>query len=123
IPLRPLRVLVVDDEPLVGAAVARLLGDRHDITVIVEAEAAIARLTDGPPVDVVLCDLMMPGTSGIELFSVIEHDPELARRFVFVTGGSGTPIAASFLARVTNPVVEKPFDAAALTAAIAAVAG
>jgi CheY-like chemotaxis protein len=61
--------------------------------------------------DVILCDLMMPEMTGMELHAQLETtQPERAARMVFVTGGAYTPAAMSFLERVPNPRLEKPFD-------------
>jgi FixJ family two-component response regulator len=58
---------------------------------------------------------MMPQMSGMELHSrVAVLAPELASRFVFVTGGAFTDAAADFLRTTTNPWIEKPFDPHAL---------
>ena len=54
--------------------------DRHDDADIMRGELAIARLTSGESVDVVVCDLMMPAPSGMELYQrVVERRPELDR--------------------------------------------
>jgi CheY-like chemotaxis protein len=69
--------------------------------------------------DVILCDLMMPELTGMELHAQLEAArPERARRMVFITGGAYTPVAKAFLERVSNPRVEKPFDPEALRAQV-----
>ncbi len=105
------RILVVDDEALVGRAVARILGAEHEVAAVTSGEAALSQLRDGPGFDLVLCDLMMPGLSGMDLFErVRQADPGAAARFVFLTGGTFTDRAREFLERVPNPRLEKPFD-------------
>jgi PAS domain S-box-containing protein len=114
-------VLVVDDEPLVGRAVSRILSPPHRVTLVAGGAEALARLSDGR-YDVVLCDLMMPGMSGMDLYDRLERTrPEVARRVVFLTGGAFTDAAREFLARVPNARLEKPFEPAVLRAAVAAV--
>jgi signal transduction histidine kinase/CheY-like chemotaxis protein len=116
---RRLRVLVVDDEPLVGTVVRRTLSE-HEVTAVQSAKAALDRLASGEAYDVVLSDLLMPGTSGMELYdAVAARYPELARRFVFLTGGAFTPTARAFLEREGVEWIEKPFDAAALREVVA----
>jgi DNA-binding NtrC family response regulator len=67
-------------------------------------------MTEDGGFDVVLCDLMMPDVSGMDLYErVAEARPELAARFVFVTGGAFTERARAFVDRVGLPVLEKPF--------------
>ncbi|MEU1535643.1 response regulator transcription factor [Streptomyces fagopyri] len=70
-----LRVLVVDDNPVVRAGLAALLGAHPDIEVVAQAangEDAVTVATAHPP-DVVLLDVRMPGTDGITAL------PDLAR--------------------------------------------
>jgi len=108
---RPSRVLVVDDDPLVARSIARALRPTHEVTTARSAGEALSRLERGEPFDVVVCDLMMPQMTGMELYQRVKGtDPRLADRFVFVTGGAFTDGARDFLARTPNPCLEKPFD-------------
>ena len=105
------RVLVVDDELPLAMVLKRVLEDEHEVLVASSAEEALELiLTDGD-FDVVLCDVLMPGTSGVDLFGELSMQrPALAPRVVFMTGGAFTARAAEFLAGVSNPRLEKPFD-------------
>jgi two-component system NtrC family sensor kinase len=119
--LRGQRVLVIDDEPALVAVIARMLeGDCH-VDVAVGANDGLALLTKATtPYDAILCDLMMPDMTGMDLFAEVSRQRAgVAERFVFMTGGAFTPRAAAFLARVKNHRIEKPFDRAALVDAIA----
>ena len=103
-------VVVVDDEPLVGRSIRRALRG-HDVEVFTSGEEAIARLCSTAPFDVVFCDLMMPETNGMEVFRrVSERCPEVASRFVFMTGGAFTQSAREFLKNSTLVCLEKPFE-------------
>jgi len=113
------RLLVVDDEPMVGKALRRLLPEHEVISAAGAAEARAAIEAD-PDLDLILCDLMMPEVSGVELYRELEaRFPALARRVVFITGGAFTPEVRAFLRAVTNPVLEKPFDLHRLRALVA----
>jgi PAS domain S-box-containing protein len=106
------RVLVIDDEPIVGRAVRRVLQVSHDVTAVTSARAALDLIAAGERYDLILCDLMMPQMTGMELHEQLHATrPEIAARMVFLTGGAFTPAARSFLDRITNPCFEKPFDA------------
>ncbi|MGZ3419922.1 MAG: PAS domain-containing hybrid sensor histidine kinase/response regulator [Polyangiales bacterium] len=108
--LRRLRAIVIDDEVRVAAAIRRLLEGDHDVDIETDARRALERLlrTD---YDVVLCDLMMPGLSGMDLYGeLVRSAPNVAARIVFVTGGASTPAAQQFLAKMANPCLEKPID-------------
>lgn len=112
---RRARVLVVDDEPRMCKALARLLAPDHDVTVAAGAGEALDLVARGESWDVVLCDLMMPGMSGMGLHAELSRRaPVLAGRLVFMTGGAYTAEAQDFLARVPNRRLEKPFRPEAL---------
>lgn len=112
------RVLVVDDEPALGRLVARMLESEHDVTVVARARDALTWL-DGETFDVVLCDLMMPEMTGMDLVEHLRaHAPALADRVVLMTGGAFTERAREFLAAAPNLRLEKPFDAAAARALV-----
>jgi len=116
------RILVVDDEPLVARALGRLLGSEHDVTPAAGARAALELLGKGERFDAVLCDLMMPEMTGMDLHAELERAyPEMARRTVFLSGGAFTPAARDFLARVRNARLDKPPVAEDLRRAVGAL--
>jgi len=49
-------VLVVDDEPLIGASARRLLSREHDVVVVQSGAAALSAVDSPRAFDVVLCD-------------------------------------------------------------------
>jgi CheY-like chemotaxis protein len=120
-PLVRLRVLVIDDEPALCAMIVRVLEDECDVHVAVNGREALDRLVHATtPYDVILCDLMMPDMTGMDLFAeVARRYPGLEDRFVLMTGGAFTPRATAFLAQIGNRRLEKPFDGKTLRAAIA----
>lgn len=110
-PSRRHRVLVVDDEEAVGEGLRMLLEQEYAVELAPGGRKALEMFSSREPFDAVLCDLMMPGMSGIELFHVVKATyPGLERRIVFMTGGAFTPEAEAFLDAVANNRVEKPFD-------------
>jgi CheY-like chemotaxis protein len=116
-PLPRRRILVIDDEPMMARAVQRLLDGEHDVVVSSDPRGAVEQIRAGERFDAVLCDLMMPSMSGMEVHEAIEKvEPEQARRMVFMTGGAFTPRAMRFLESVDNPRIEKPLEHAALRA-------
>lgn len=113
------RVLVIDDEPLLGAAVQRALSRENEVVVASDAAGALRRLQAGERYDVVLCDLMMPAMDGIEFYRQLSSAlPEEASRVVFVTGGALTARVESFFRSVPNLLLEKPIDVDGLCALI-----
>ncbi|MGH7271912.1 MAG: ATP-binding protein [Polyangiaceae bacterium] len=63
------RVLIVDDERLVGEAIARALSEENEVEVVTEAKQALLRVSVGERYDVLLCDLMMPVMTGMDLYA------------------------------------------------------
>jgi CheY-like chemotaxis protein len=109
------RILVVDDDAMLRRAMNRMLGFRHSVRLAANAREALDALTADANFDIVLCDVMMPDISGIELFERIGRQwPELTPRVAFLTGAGCTPSVADFLASVDNPRLTKPFNANAL---------
>ncbi len=106
------RILIVDDEPLVTSALRRALGHEQDVEIVHSGRRALDLLSAPESrFDVILCDLMMPDLSGMELYEEVERiAPRHLPSFIFVTGGAFTDGAKEFLDGVSNPVMEKPFD-------------
>ncbi len=105
------RVLVVDDDPLVLRSLTRVLARDFEVASARNGREALDLVRAGGTFDAMLCDLMMPELSGIELHELLERDdPELAKRTVFLTGGAFTGRAQTFLEAVGQPHLEKPVD-------------
>jgi CheY-like chemotaxis protein len=118
------RILVIDDERAILNAFRRALGRRHDVVVASGGAKALELLASDTAFDVVLCDLMMPETDGIEVHEALCRDaPKLAERMVFCTGGAFTARAEAFIARIDNPCLDKPLEMARLQALIAEMCG
>lgn len=105
------RILVIDDEPLLGQTLRLAFTGRHEVVVVTSGREALSRLSGDPHFDLVLCDLMMPDISGIAVYEQIQAvDPASAERFVFMTGGAFTERARKFLESYEGAHLEKPFD-------------
>jgi two-component system LytT family response regulator len=82
---RPLRILVVDDEPLARRRLRRMLAAEPDVLVVGECGSgseAVRAIADHSP-DVALLDIQMPGADG---FEVLDHiGPAVLPLVVFVT--------------------------------------
>jgi CheY-like chemotaxis protein len=65
---------------------------------------------------------MMPGTNGADVFRAIEIEaPAMARRFVFMTGGSFTTTLQEFLDTTACPVLTKPLERVGLEEALESI--
>ena len=110
-PARVGKILVVDDEPMIAAAVSRTLKNHHDVVIVNAGSEAIERITRGERFDVILCDLMMPQMTGMDVYRALAaHAPDQAEAIVFLTGGAFTEGAQAFLDSVPNLRVDKPFS-------------
>lgn len=110
----PLRILVVDDEPLARSRLKRMLGELADCELVGEAGsvAEAAPLVDELRPDLVLLDVQMPGEDGFALLGRVQHRPAI----VFVTAFDHYAVRAFELHAVDYLL--KPFRAERLTAAI-----
>ena len=112
------RVLIVDDDKVITSALRRLLSHDHDVTVMNDPAEALALVRAGRTFDVILCDLIMPGMTGVQLYRAIaETSPEQAAVTVLMTGGSAPREAVELIAR-GMPTLPKPFDLDQLRAVI-----
>ena len=113
------RVLVIDDEPDVGTAIRRVLGPGCDVTTITESRHALDALCGGAAYDAILCDVMMPELSGMELYAeTARRVPGREKRFIFITGGTFSPATLALLRGASIPVLPKPLDEDRLRAAL-----
>ncbi len=108
---RRARILVIDDEEMLGQAIRRYLTQDHDVEAVTSARVALELVAGGSRYDLVLCDLMMPQITGMEVHeAVAKIDRVQAERIVFMTGGAFTDRARTFFETTNNQRIEKPFD-------------
>ncbi|MFZ5470002.1 MAG: ATP-binding protein [Myxococcota bacterium] len=113
------RILIVDDEQIVATSLARLLRSEHEVEAVRSGKAALELLSADASFDVILCDLMMPDMTGMDLHEeLLHHRPDLAPRMIFVSGGAFTERAKAFLDQIANPCLDKPLDGSALRSLI-----
>jgi CheY-like chemotaxis protein len=104
------RVLVVDDDLQVCRLIARLLEPEHEVVTVVSAAQALDLIRGGERFDIVLCDLVMPQMTGMDLHAELTRAvPGMAEKMVFMTGGAFDDKASDFLDSVPNAQVLKPF--------------
>ena len=117
---RPADILVVEDDVSNREVITRLfqrLG--HRVTPARDGIEAFEAL-DLTAFDCVICDVRMPGLGGRGLYRQAEERyPQLASRFVFVTGDYGRPDTYEFVASTGCLVVPKPYEIDELIGAVA----
>jgi signal transduction histidine kinase len=112
---RPLRLLVIDDEPGVAAVSQRMLeAEGHEVYVASHPDEALRLWAKhGATIDLVICDVVMSLMRGPALIARLEPRGK-PTRVLFITGYSEEAVRAE----LQHPVLAKPFTAAALAAAI-----
>ena len=106
---RSLRVLVVDDEPVLRQLLRAYLSG-HEVECAESGRAALRCLEADSERDLILCDVMMPDLTGVDVHATVQAwRPDLAERFVFVTGGAFGDETRAKLECLTNECLYKPF--------------
>ena len=111
------RILVIDDEDTILHIMRSILGPDYDVVTALTGENALRLFELGEAFDLIVCDLMMPNITGMDLHRELSRvAPDQAGRMLFVTGGACTPEAGAFLERQVS--LAKPFTADELRAAV-----
>lgn len=112
-------VLLVDDERgFVETLAGRLALRGCRITSALDGRQALEALTDRPGIEVVVLDLQMPGTDGIEILKAIKERNPLVE-VIFLTGQSSLATALAAMKRGAFDYLEKPYDPDSLAVLIA----
>ena len=118
------KALVVDDEESNAALVKRVLaGAGYDVESTTLSRRALVMI-ERTGYDAVICDVKMPELSGQELYGrVCQIRPEMARRFIFVTGDIDGEDTRQFLDESRCSYFMKPFNLERLLAAVDMLTG
>lgn len=104
------RVLVIDDEQLLGQTIQLGLEDTMEVELEISGEKGLERLLSEEQFELILCDLSLPDLSGIDIYARIAADkPELKKCFVVMTGGAVSSESRDFLDNYEGPLLNKPF--------------
>ncbi|MGH7512214.1 MAG: ATP-binding protein [Gemmatimonadales bacterium] len=122
-PTKPLRVLVVDDEPHILHYMHATLDAWGHVPVVARNGREGLELADREAFDLVISDLRMPELSGREFYEELaRRHPALAARLIFSTGDTVRGDTLAFLESLDRPYLHKPFSLAELRTLLAAVA-
>ena len=111
LPMQKRRALIVDDELPVLRLQRSFLSRMGLESVSVNSGSEAIRYLENNPVDIVISDIRMPGAvNGIRLYEWIQANrPELARRFLFVSGDMVEINRSEFFADAAVSRIQKPF--------------
>jgi len=112
---RRICILVVDDEPLVAAIMADILGlEGYEVETAKNGREALEKIA-ARSYDLILSDLQMPELDGVGLYRELEQQhPRLLPRLAFVSGSTEVPEYASFCEQTAVTLLGKPFGVADL---------
>jgi DNA-binding NtrC family response regulator len=113
------KIVIIDDEELLAESFSQWLERDHDVSVFSDPYAGLEALRKMSQCDVIFCDLMMPGLTGMDLYERIQAEKGgWEKKIVFMSGGAFTPRAIEFLKKVPNFRIDKPFDMNLISEAI-----
>jgi DNA-binding response OmpR family regulator len=115
----PLRILAVDNEPMVGFSLRYVFGDsRYELTCADSGAAALANLDANPdPYDVIIVDQKMPYLSGVELVGAIRKRG-LNGKIMVLSAHLSSEARADYARMDVHETFDKPFDVAELRSAV-----
>lgn len=104
------RILVIDDEQLLGQTIQLGLEDTMDVELETSGSRGLERLLSDESIQLVLCDISLPDLSGIDIHKRVSQErPGLMPCFVVMTGGAVSNESRDFLDRYEGPLLNKPF--------------
>ena len=117
------RILIVEDHPTMREAM-RLVLEREgfDIDEASDGDQALAAVRDDAP-DLVLLDMSIPGTAGLDVLGAIKSDPSSSKVRVIVVTATGEEGRAAAMAGGADHYFTKPFSPIALLQAVEEVLG
>ncbi len=106
------RILIVDDDDAIRRALRRLFErGGHSVLEAASAQTALELVVAPDPPDAIVCDLMMPGMSGVEFYEALGGAaPALRQRLVFLTGASREPVVYTTIELLGVPLLGKLDD-------------
>ena len=114
------RVLIADDDPAICTLIDTVLKKGpYEITTCNDAESALVAVNRDETFDIIICDFMLPGISGIDLIERLRSDSRTKRVPILMISGH-TNYAMDGRARTAgaNLFLNKPFTISQLRTAV-----
>lgn len=103
-------LLVEDDAQFSGIVKEYLESFNYSVTVAADGVQGMKRVME-KDFDVIVCDLLMPNLPGDMFYIGVERvKPQLAKRFIFITGHQNDPKVSEFVKKVRALTLFKPFE-------------
>lgn len=119
-------VLVIDDDPSQAALITKVLkGEPYAFTVCNDAESALVLLNGAHGFDLIFCDFMLPGISGLQTVEYIRRSPSGKSTPIIMMSahGGGYEVGDRAKGAGANAFMAKPFTASELRRAVDSVMG
>jgi DNA-binding response OmpR family regulator len=104
-------ILLVEDETMYAELLKEYL-ESYDYSVIVAPDGVqgLKKVME-KDFDLVICDLLMPNLPGDMFYVAVQRvKPQLAKRFIFITGHQNDPSVAEFVKKTKSLTLFKPFE-------------
>lgn len=112
------KILVVEDEAVLGRLCQRVLGVDYEVDVVGNGLTA-REMAAAQDYDFCVSDIRLPGLTGMQLYEHWEKNGHhLAEKVIFITGDTLNNTVQDFLKRAGRPYIMKPFDLKELRAAV-----
>ena len=115
-------ILLVDDDEALADTLKLLLESRNYLVTTASNGADALHEVMDVDFDVIICDMLMPKMPGDMFYLAVQKTkPELAKRFLFITGNADNPKVEAFLKSIDALVIFKPVLTEELVRGIAIV--
>lgn len=113
-------MLVADDDPDMRTLIATVLrGPTYEVVLCEDAESALVRANDKKPYDIIVCDFMLPGMSGLELIQRLRANPMVAKvPILMISAHTNYGMDDRAKAVGANHFLNKPFTLSQLRSAL-----
>ena len=113
------KILLVEDEPVIGRLFKRILSDEgFDVDFVQDGRIAIEAVNK-KHYDICVSDIRLPGITGIQIYELLKaNHPQLSLHMVFITGDTMNANIQSFLQESGRPCLVKPFNPEDLVATV-----
>lgn len=118
------RILVIDDDLIIRRLFSLYLQRRGFVIISVASGEEGLEVLRNSPVDIITCDVMMPGMSGYDFLRIVNSDPKLSQIPVVILSATGLQNEAMLLTEFkATKVVSKPCMPQELEAVILELTG